>query len=126
MSYDINGDTTLIPAAGGGNTTVPGGILTQNTNIGHYFRSQFAVVPEVNLNLHYDVTSWARLELGYTFIYINRVARPGLVVDRTVDPGRVPSDQNFGAATTTNSPGFAFRDASYWAQGLNFGLTFRF
>ena len=124
--YTINGSTTLIPAAGGGNSTVPGGILAQTTNIGRHFENRFAVVPEANLNLHYDFTDWARLNFGYTFVYISRVARPGLVVDRTVDPGRVPSDQNFGTGTTTNSPGFQFRDAGYWAQGLNFGLTLRY
>ena len=124
--YSLNGSTTLIPAAGGGNTTVPGGILVQSTNSGRYFRDCFAVAPEANLNLHYDVTSWARINLGYTFLFISNVARPGLAVDRTIDPGRVPSDQSFGLGTTTNSPGFIFRDAAYWAQGINLGLSVRY
>ena len=124
--YTISGATTLVPTGGGSTTTLPGGILAQTTNIGSYFVNRFAVAPEANLNLHYDMTSWAKIGFGYTFLYLSSVARPGLVVDRTVDPSRVPSDQSYGIAATSNRPSFSFQDAGYWAQGFNFGVTMRY
>jgi hypothetical protein len=125
-SVSIDGWTSLYPAANNSITSIPGGLLAQSTNIGAYGRNVFAVAPEANLNLHYDLAPWARVNLGYTFMYLSRAVRPGLVVDRAVDPGLVPSSGAFGSGTVTGSPAFYFHDGGYWAQGLNLGLTLRF
>jgi hypothetical protein len=121
----VSGDTIWAPVSGPV-LSAPGGILTQTTNIGSYFRDRFAVLPEVDLNMHYQIASWASLGFGYTFLYLSNVVRPGLVIDRTVDPARVPSDQAYGTGTTTNRPGVFFRDTGFWAQGLNFNVTFQY
>lgn len=125
-SASVNGATWLVPAAGNTYTMVPGGILAQNSNIGVYSRDRFAVVPEVNLNLNYDLASWARLSLGYSLIYLSRAVEPGLVLDRAVNPGQVPSSANFGQPAASGNPGFLFHDTDYWAQGVNLGITFRY
>jgi hypothetical protein len=116
----------MLPASGNIVTMVPGGVLAQNSNIGVYERNRFAVVPEVNLNLHYDLAPWARLNLGYTFIYLSRAVQPGLVLDRSVNPGVIPNNASFGIPASNAGPSFFFHDTGYWAQGLNFGITLRF
>jgi hypothetical protein len=72
------------------------------------------------------VTPWARVGVGYNIIVLSSVARPGQVVNRTVDPGRVPSDQAYGLGTSAAQPSFAFSDTWFWAQGINFTISFRY
>ena len=52
------------------------------------------------------------------------MARPGLLIDRTVNPTQVPSDILFGTAAGPGRPTFAFRDQVFWAHVFNFGLEF--
>ena len=43
------------------------------SNIGHYSRDQFSVVPEVGLNVGYQLTRHVSLSAGYTCIYWSNV-----------------------------------------------------
>jgi hypothetical protein len=103
----------------------PGGLLTQQSNIGTYRRNVFAVVPELGLTLGLRLTPRLRATLGYSFLYLSRVARPGEQIDRDVDTDQLavrgvpPPPAPVGAR-----PEFVFRDADFWAQGLNVGLLF--
>src|SRR5262249_15357519 len=54
-----------------------GGLLALPTNIGRYSRSRGSVVPEVGVNLGYQLTDHLQATVGYTFLYWSRVARPG-------------------------------------------------
>jgi hypothetical protein len=105
-----------------------GGYFAQPTNIGNYNRSVFAVVPEIGLNVGYEVTSWMTVFLGYTFLYTNNVARPGNQIDRSINPSQNPS---FAGPPPTPlvgpaRPAFSFQGSDFWAQGLNVGVAFRF
>ncbi len=119
----IGGTAVAFPVAS--TTTVPGGVLAQSSNIGDHFRNQFAVVPEVDLQVSYQITNWLEVHVGYSFLYWSSVVRPGDLVDRTVEAGQVPTDPLFGTATGTR-PAFQFHSTDYWAQGVNFGLGLRF
>ena len=120
----INGGTTLI-TPGAASVTVPGGILTQSTNIGRYVSDQFAIVPELGLNFGYQLTPWMQFKFGYTFLFWSSVARPGQQIDRRVNGNNVATDANFGGSGGPATPGFSFVHSNYWAQGLNLGLEFR-
>jgi hypothetical protein len=122
---NIDGGSALINP-GFAPTAVQGGVLAQPTNIGRYYHSDFSVVPETALNFGYQMTPWCRLQVGYTFLYWNNVVRPGNQVDRTVNPSQVPTDQNFGALTGPARPSFTLQTSDFWAQGINFGVEFRF
>jgi hypothetical protein len=105
-----------------------GGYFAQPTNIGTRDRTVFAVVPEVGLTLGYRLCRWASVSVGYTFLYVSDVARPGLQVDRTINPTQSAS---FGGTPPTTlqgpaHPAFKFEGSDVWAQGINFGLTLRF
>jgi hypothetical protein len=123
-SVTINGMT---------NTTAPlavnqavGGIFAQASNIGHYSRDVFAVIPEVNLNLGVQVTKRIKAYVGYSFVYLSNVVRPGDQIDRSINVNRVPIDFNFGTPGGPNRPAFDWHSTSFWAQGINFGVEITF
>lgn len=110
----------------------PGGVFAQATNIGQHDRDRFAVVPEVGLKLGYRLTSWASVFVGYTFLYASAVLRPGPQIDRNVNTTQAlafqipqtppPPVTLMGPA----QPAVRFRESSFWAQGLDLGVAFRF
>jgi len=106
--------------------SAPGGYLTQPSNIGNYSRSQFAVIPEVNLNFGIHMTPWASFVVGYSFLYVSSVARPGDQIDPVINPNTSPAiGGNFSGASASH-PAVNIRDTDFWAQGLNFSLQFRY
>ena len=62
-----------------------GGVLTQTSNIGRYYRNPFAVVPEVTISLGVQFAPWLRGTIGYNILYWSNVARPGNQIDLVVD-----------------------------------------
>ncbi|HVU89390.1 MAG TPA: BBP7 family outer membrane beta-barrel protein [Pirellulales bacterium] len=114
----INGySTTAVP--GVGSTNFVGNVLTQRSNIGRYDRNVFSAIPEVNVNLGLQVTPRLRATFGYSAIYIGRVAQAGNQINLNVDPN------SFGGGAG-NAPTFSWHQNSYWLQGMNFGLNYKF
>jgi hypothetical protein len=108
-------------------TTNPGGLLAEPSNIGRISRTTFEVIPEVGLDLGYQVTPQFRVSLGYTFLYWSRVARPGNQIDRTVSAGQVARDPTFGNTAGDLRPLLVQpRESDFWAQGLSFGMEFQY
>jgi hypothetical protein len=114
-----------VAAPGAPTVLVPGGVLAVSSNVGRHFQDKFGIVPELGLEVSYRICCSVEAHLGYSFLYWNRVARPGDQIDRTVEPALIPTDPRFGTAFGTR-PAFPFRNTDYWAQGLEVGLTFRF
>lgn len=106
----------------------PGGYFALPSNIGSYTRTVFAVVPEGELGFGYRIASWASVHAGYTFLYTNNVARPGNQINRNINPTQSVSWVGEPPATLegTAEPSFGFKGSSFWAHGINAGLTFRF
>ena len=105
-----------------------GGYFAQPTNIGSHSRTVFAVIPEVGLNVGFRITNWASVFLGYSFLYVSNVARPGNQVDRSINPTQSAS---FGGPipktlTGAASPAFKFNGSDFWAHGLNAGVGISF
>ena len=119
---NISGSTTT--TQNGSSTTVPGGLLTQTTNIGQYDRNVFGVVPELDANLTYALTPRLRLVLGYTFIYWNNVARAGSQINTNVNSTLLPNSPN-PPAGDLNQPAFAYNSSTFWAQGISAGVDYR-
>ena len=122
---DIQGSTVITPPAGTP-TSLPGGLLALPTNIGQFSRDRFAVVPEVGLHVGYQVTNFARAFVGYSFLYCSNVVRAGDVIDRTVNLSQIPTTMGNGTLTGPARPAVLFKDTDFWAQGVDFGLEFRF
>ncbi len=102
-----------------------GGVLAQTTNIGQHFQNKLAVVPEGAADFCFDVTDRVVVKLGYTFVYLNSVVRPGDQIDRTINPGSAPTDAEFGTSGP-NRPSFDFKTSRMWMQGVNLGVEFRY
>jgi hypothetical protein len=127
QSVSINGNSLVsgvfaIPSGG-----APGGVFTQLTNIGVQNRNQFAVVPEAQLQLGYKVTSGLRLFVGYDFIYMSNVVRPGNQVDTTLNFSSNPAINGPGTVLTGPArPQPLFNGSSFWAQGVTVGASLQF
>jgi hypothetical protein len=117
----INGNTTVTPA-GGAATTSAGGLLALPSNIGTYQHAGFAVVPQLELKLSYDLTQRLRINIGYDAIYWSRVARPGDQVNTLLNTSQASGQPLVGAA----APNFILRESDLWVQGFSAGVEFRF
>ena len=106
--------------------TVPGGLLVLSTNGGRRARDEFAVVPEIGINVGYQICYWLRAYVGYSFLYWSDVARPGDQFNRVVNPTIVPASNTFGTPIGPAQPSCTFQHTDFWAQGVNFGLEFRY
>jgi hypothetical protein len=117
----INNDpASRAPASG----TSAGGLLTSPLDNGQHSRDRIAWVPEVNLKIGYNITSCLRATVGYDFLLVTNVLRPG---DQT---GTANINTTVTLANTNvinvTQPTFRFKDSDLWAQGFNFGLEFRY
>jgi hypothetical protein len=120
-TVSINGSTTTMIPNGPTNTGV-GGLLAQATNIGTYEEDEFSVVPELGVNVGYNITPRLRALVGYSFLYWTNVVRPGDQIDLSLNPSQFPP----GTLNGEPRPSFSFNDSDFWAQGLNFGAEYRF
>lgn len=134
LFYSIKGPAKLV-----------GGVFAQPTNIGHHNRNTFAATFETNLRAGYQITNCLEVFVGYDFIMISNVVRPGDQMNRKINPTRTGLAEvsratvgtgsgpiPFGspgpaeAAQGLNEPDFHFKTRLFWAQGLTTGLVLRF
>src|SRR6185437_12228081 len=87
---NINGNTAVSNAALGVNTLAPGGLYALPTNMGHFSRDQFAVIPEIGVNLGYQITNNVRAFVGYNLLYLSSVVRPGDQMNRALNVSQLP------------------------------------
>jgi hypothetical protein len=121
----------MINVAGGTTVIFPGlapvsnigGLLALGSNIGRHAQSNAVIIPELNMNLGYQVTQNLRIRAGYNFLYISTVARPGNIIDTTINPGLLPPAT--GAATPAR-PAVQSDRADFILHGINAGLELRF
>jgi hypothetical protein len=119
-SVTINGSTvTTVP--GQASSSATGGVLALPSNIGDISRTRFSAVPELDINFRYQLTRLWRFNVGYTFMYVTNVARPGDQISLSVDPRQFPPPVAAGAF-----PAFRFNDSDLWLHGINLGLEARF
>jgi hypothetical protein len=107
-----------------------GGLLAQTSNIGRYGRTEFAVLPEVQVRLGYQVNSFLRLSVGYSFLWLSTVARPGDQIDTVVNTNLIPGFANGVQLPNPpggpNRPAFHFQQTDFWAQGIMVGAELRY
>ena len=127
-TVDISGSTrTTSPTVAGQrqSTTLPGGLLAQSTNIGHYEQDNFAVVPELDLKLGFQFTRHTRVVVGYDCLYWSSVARAGEQIDRTSTRAYLAERRRRHPDGDLTRPQFTFQETGFWAQGINVGVDCR-
>jgi len=106
----------------------PAGYLGMPTNNGPHSCTRFAVIPEINIDLGYQVTCLIKVQIGYTFLYVSNVLRAGNQIDRTINTTQAPAISGIAstAVVGVKRPKPLLKASDLWAQGLNIGLIFEF
>ena len=104
--------------------TPAGSILAVSTNSGRFVNNSFTMLPEIGLNVGYQINPCWRFTTGYTLMYWCGVYRPGDQIDQHINPNLWPPLplQGNNAGLWPQYPG---RASDFWAQGVNFGLEAR-
>lgn len=106
----INGNTTVFPVHGPPTQMLGGNYAT--LQIGQYAADRFALAPQGQLKVGYQFTPCIRGQVGYDFIYLSSVMRPGNQIDNTYDGMMHPL--------------VPMVSSSFWAQGLTLSVQFSF
>lgn len=120
---DINGETvTSVPGAAP--ITRSGGVLALSPNSGSFSYTDWRAVPEVGVNFCWQVRPNIALRAGYSFIFLNDIARAGEQVDTTINPNLLPgANSALGGALR---PAFNLTRTDMWVQSLSLGLEFTY
>ena len=81
-------------------------------NLGTFQRDVFTFAPEMNMKVGVEVMKNWMVTAGYSFIYYDHVALADNQIDQIVDP-----------LGTIGVPAFGIKDAGFWFQSLDLGLT---
>jgi hypothetical protein len=120
----ISGSQT-VSVPGAAPVTSTGGLYALSSNIGTFGSNDWGMVPEVGANLAWQVNSNLQLRVGYSVLWLDRVARAADQIDFTVNPALIPP----AAATPTGPSRPAFTDTKrqdVWIQALSVGVAFTF
>ena len=121
QQLDISGQTAV--TAGGVTTTNPGGFLAQSTNSGSFKQNRFALVPQFDVGISYQMTNNWRASVGYSLLYWGSVLRATEQIDPVVNPGLLPPPQD--PLIGELRPTALMHESSYLAHGITLGLERR-
>jgi hypothetical protein len=115
--YDAAGDeTTIVP--GLPPVVRQGGILALGTNQGVFSSHDWKVVPEAGVTLSWQVRPNVNVRAGYSFIFLNGVARAADQIDTTINPNFFPGNSQTGVLR----PSAPHIRSDMWIQSLNLGV----
>ncbi len=123
---DVNGRSDLLDLTRAISSSSVGGLYANAINIGRYRNDEFAVIPEIGMSIGRNWSSWLTTAIGYNYMYISRVARPGNAVTNVVNPAIIPTSQSFGSGAVVPVPNPILAQDEFWAQGVTFHLIVRY
>jgi hypothetical protein len=132
---NVQGDITQVgpnPVTPPGLGTFPGGLFTQQSNIGlrnaNPISVPFVVLPSLEVKLGYQLTEHIRLSVGYDFMFWNQVLRPGNQIDHNVNLSQnaVLDPNGTGVLMGPATPAPLFNRSDFWAQGISAELALCF
>jgi len=67
---------------------------------------------------------WMKATLGYSFLYVNSVARPGSQIDPAINPSQSPAFTGIPSTTLIGAaaPVFPGQSSDFWVHALTVGL----
>jgi Putative beta barrel porin-7 (BBP7) len=106
-------------------TSTPGGLFSSALDQGRHTRNRIAFIPDVNVKLGYQVFSSLRAYVGYDFLYLSSVARPGnqtalAATNIQATVGGTPTTLTF------TQPAFRYDATGLAVNGFNFGVEYRY
>jgi hypothetical protein len=114
---------TLLTDPAGKTQYLFGGLFVP-PNLSRRDRSPVGYMSEVNVRIGYRITERWLASIGYTFLYWGNIIRPEGQINPVIDPRNVPSSLSYNPAAPV--PPSALQATNYWAQGLTFGLEYRY
>jgi hypothetical protein len=104
------------------NHLAPEGFFAQPSNVGRFWaHNSFAVVPNAQFHVGYDLTKRLRLTVGYEALLWTSVLRAGNQIDRTLN-----LSQSTGPLVGPASPVTQAKSSTFWAQGFTTGFQLNF
>jgi hypothetical protein len=120
----IDGRATVVtPPPDSTTASSNGGLLALPSNMGTYRDTDFAVLPELGINLRLDLTERLSVTAGYTLFYLDNAWRVGEQIDRRVDPTQITNLDQTGSASTQPYPAALLADSEFWGHGISFGVV---
>ena len=113
---------TEATAVDGQTAVTDSGLLVQSTNRGVFERDTFSTLSEAGVTLRRQFACGLAARFGYTFLYWSDVLRAGEQIDLAINPTQIPPGTLDGEAR----PALPLDTAGFWAQGLHFGLDYRY
>ncbi len=126
QQLDISGQSTLASRVSRVSAAVQGGLLANAGNIGRYRIDEFTVLPELSLNVGYDLCRGVRAFIGYNLLYMPNVVRPLDQVNMMVNSSLVPTSPNYGRVGFVPVSQLPLVQDNLWISGMNLGLSFRY
>ena len=128
---DVYGTTTVTSSSGptGNNYSVGsayGGLYANASNIGRTTHDTFTVIPEVRANFGINLTQSLSAYIGYNFMYMGNVIRPGTELNPNINTTSVPLSATYGATGTAAVSHPNFTATEFWLMGVNFGMAFKY
>lgn len=106
--------------------TRSGFLYTQQSNIGNRRHRAFSAIPQMQAKLGFDLTCKLRATVGYDAIWWNNVVRPGDQIDRVINITQAsPNIGGIGVLSGAARPAPLNTTSDFWAQGVSFGLEYR-
>lgn len=116
----VDGQTIINPPVNP-TITYPYGFMALESNSGTFEKNRFTVIPEVGLDVYWQLTCHSRFRIGYSMIYLPNVIRPNGLIDTNIDPRGLPP-----ATANVRFPEQRFVEEDFWAQGLRIGAEYCF
>ncbi len=104
---------TAVRLVGGGFAAAPGGVYA---GAGASSVTSFGVLPEAAVRVGYRLRDRSCLYLGYNFLFLSDVVRPGDAIDPALDPTQPGAERTLGQVGRTG----------FWVQGITLGLELRY
>jgi len=101
-----------------------GGLLALASNIGNDHTDDWTILPELGANLGWQVTPNVRVRVGYTVMWLDRIARAGDQIDLDVNPTLFPNSRT--PVSGPLRPAFVLIRNDTWLQSLNIGVEVSF
>lgn len=145
-SSKTSGGNLFFLTQGTANKTLHGGIFSEPSNIGSHHKNPMAWGFETKVQTGFELGKHLEIHVGYSFLWISKVLRPGNQIDRKINstrtaladasratvgsgPGPIPFGGPPGPAPAPRGPHrpkVPFHSSTFWAQGLNAGIEFHF
>lgn len=97
-----------------------GGLLALRTNSGTHSETDFAILPELNVNLKRRLGEHLSAHVGYSILFLPDAVQAVDHVPTAIDPRNIPLEQPGGGP----DPQFKFVTEDLVLHGLNFGLRY--